>query len=59
MHASHSLRPVRHGLWFALETLGLVLIAVGLSWSLLKAIANANLRASEQIRAQATSLVRH
>lgn len=47
MYAIECRHRVRHGLFVALELLVLALLVAGLSWALLKTVAQANLRASQ------------
>lgn len=47
MHNSNYRLRVRHGVFVALEMLVLTLLVAGLSWTLLKTVAQTNARAAE------------
>jgi len=47
MHTIECHHRVRHGLFVALELLVLTLLIAGLSWTLMKTVARANLRAAQ------------
>ncbi len=47
MYSHNCHHRVRHGVFVALEMLVLTLLVAGLSWTLLKTVAQANARAAE------------